>query len=77
MRRLLDYRSKKKSTTKVRLSAGLVLHTLTHRQTPAEPSATSASAEPAATVVYGLQVVCEGINPIVEYAFLRRRPSHS
>ncbi|KAH4334341.1 hypothetical protein HBH98_243290 [Parastagonospora nodorum] len=60
MRRFLEYRSKKKSKTKVRPAS------IIYRQTPAEPSATSVSAEPAATVVYGLQVVCEGTNPIVD-----------
>jgi hypothetical protein len=53
------------------------VHVLTHGQTPAESSATSASAEPAATVAHGLQVICEGTNPTVEYAFPPERPSHS
>ncbi|KAH7061760.1 hypothetical protein BKA63DRAFT_194159 [Paraphoma chrysanthemicola] len=50
MRRLLEFCSEKKSKTK----------------TPAESSATSASSEPAATVIHGLQVLCEGTNPIVD-----------
>jgi hypothetical protein len=41
---------------------------LTHRQTPAEPSASLAATEPAAAVAHGLQVVAEGTNPTVEYA---------
>jgi hypothetical protein len=42
-------------------------HALTPRQASSEPSASSASAEPAAVNVQGLQVVAEGIEPIVEY----------
>jgi hypothetical protein len=57
--------------------AAFVSHALIHRQTPTEPSATSASAEQTATVVHGLQVICEGTNPIVEYAFPPVRSSHS
>ncbi|KAF1828259.1 hypothetical protein BDW02DRAFT_257417 [Decorospora gaudefroyi] len=50
MRRLLDFRSKK-SKAKV----------------PAElSSASTGSAEPAATAAQGLQVVCEGTNPVID-----------
>jgi hypothetical protein len=48
-----------------------VSHALTHRQASADlstSSTSSASAEPAAAVAHGLQVVAEGTNPTVEYA---------
>jgi hypothetical protein len=49
---------------------------LSHRQTPPELSATSASAGPAATVVHDLPVLFEGTNPTVEYALRPVRLSH-
>ena len=57
----------KKSKTQVHLAGSFLLYILTHRQAPAELSASSASAEAAAAVAHGLQVVAEGTNPIVEY----------
>ncbi|KAI1669261.1 Tetratricopeptide repeat-containing domain protein [Pyrenophora tritici-repentis] len=50
MRRLVDFRSKK---SKAKVSAEL-------------SSTSSGSTEPAATAAQGLQVVCEGINPVID-----------
>jgi hypothetical protein len=44
-------------------------HALRHRQNPAKLPAATLPEEPVA-VVHGLQVVCEGTDPIVEYTLL-------
>jgi hypothetical protein len=43
---------------------------LTHKQAPLETSASSASAEPVVAAAQGLQLVAEGIDPMIEYVSL-------
>ena len=48
-----------------------ILYGLTPRQAPAELSSVSLGlAKPAATAAQGLQVVCEGTNPVIKYTSL-------